>query len=289
MSELVGVLYSSSFRVELPADKVAQLQQAGQVEIAAVGFYVDPIDGTNEYVKAKVSKEQLGGGLHPSGIQVCTVLIGAFDMTTGVPFAGVAAQPFSERGEDGRWGPEVCYWGWAVGEARVHNLPHLPQEKPLVLLSAKESAGVRRHIQEKYATRDVTGVGNKLLCVAVGVAHAYYFSPHSSPHSKSHSTYKWDTCAVHAILRSLGGEIVDSVQFCPIAYQDPEASKNDKGILACRSAGALTELKEMLAAAALKRRRSSSDGTADPAPAAHPAAAAAATVEEATVKRQRTH
>lgn len=45
------------------------------------------------------------------------------------------------------------------------------------------------------------GAGYKSLCVVQGLADIYIFS--------EDTTYKWDSCAAHAILRAMGGGIVD--------------------------------------------------------------------------------
>jgi len=44
------------------------------------------------------------------------------------------------------------------------------------------------------------GAGYKLLCLALSLSDTYI--------SSQPSTYRWDTCALHAILRSIGGGIV---------------------------------------------------------------------------------
>lgn len=51
---------------------------------------LQPLDGTGAYVSGKRDCRPLP----LEGLDVTTVLIGAFDMTTGAPLLGVAAQPF---------------------------------------------------------------------------------------------------------------------------------------------------------------------------------------------------
>ena len=46
-----------------------------------------------------------------------------------------------------------------------------------------------------------SGAGYKILCVIQGLADAYVLS--------EGSTFKWDSCAPHALLRALGGGVVD--------------------------------------------------------------------------------
>lgn len=46
-----------------------------------------------------------------------------------------------------------------------------------------------------------SGAGFKILCVIQGLADVYVLS--------EGSTFKWDSCAPHALLRALGGGVVD--------------------------------------------------------------------------------
>lgn len=46
-----------------------------------------------------------------------------------------------------------------------------------------------------------SGAGYKILCVIQGLAGVYVLS--------EASTFKWDSCAPHALLRALGGGVVD--------------------------------------------------------------------------------
>lgn len=51
-----------------------------------------------------------------------------------------------------------------------------------------------------YKLCQAAGAGYKLLCVILGIAQAYILT--------RDSTFKWDTCAPHAILRAQGGDIL---------------------------------------------------------------------------------
>lgn len=56
--------------------------------------------------------------------------------------------------------------------------------------------------------RYASGAGYKILCVIQGLADVYVLS--------EGSTFKWDSCAPHALLQALGGGVVDlnkSLQF----------------------------------------------------------------------------
>lgn len=65
-----------------------------------------------------------------------------------------------------------------------------------------------------------SGAGYKILCVIQGLADVYILS--------EGSTFKWDSCAPHALLRALGGGVVDltkSLQdhLAELTYHQPDA------------------------------------------------------------------
>lgn len=72
------------------------------------------------------------------------------------------------------------------------------------VLSSSEKAAVKEALVPlcpgqclKYAS----GAGYKILCVILGLADVYVLS--------EGSTFKWDSCAPHALLRALGGGMVE--------------------------------------------------------------------------------
>lgn len=67
-------------------------------------------------------------------------------------------------------------------------------EKPVVKAALASLCGPDKLI---YAS----GAGYKILCVIQGLADVYVLS--------EGSTFKWDSCAPHALLRALGGGMVD--------------------------------------------------------------------------------
>lgn len=67
-------------------------------------------------------------------------------------------------------------------------------EKPVVKEALAELCGPQ---QLAYAS----GAGFKILCVIQGLADVYVLS--------EGSTFKWDSCAPHALLRALGGGVAD--------------------------------------------------------------------------------
>lgn len=73
-----------------------------------------------------------------------------------------------------------------------------------VVLSASEKQPVKEALTSVCGPDKImyaSGAGFKILCVIQGLADAYVLS--------EGSTFKWDSCAPHALLRALGGGVVD--------------------------------------------------------------------------------
>ena len=75
-------------------------------------------------------------------------------------------------------------------------------ERIVAVLSSSEQATVRDGLSSNLGAHflPVAGAGYKVLAVIDSLADAYVLS--------KGSTYKWDTCAPHAILRALGGGLL---------------------------------------------------------------------------------
>jgi len=86
-----------------------------------LGIWVDPIDSTYQYIRgsADIKSNQ---GIFPSGLQCVTILIGVYDLHTGVPLMGVINQPFvSQDLNTLRWKGQ-CYWGLSYLGTNIHSL-----------------------------------------------------------------------------------------------------------------------------------------------------------------------
>jgi inositol polyphosphate 1-phosphatase len=74
-------------------------------------------------------------------------------------------------------------------------------KRSAVTLSTSENKDILSKLSEKYELVYSSGAGYKLICVADHLVDLYFLS--------KGSTFKWDTCAPHAILLAQGGGIVD--------------------------------------------------------------------------------
>ena len=72
-------------------------------------------------------------------------------------------------------------------------------------MSESEDPNLKLSVAPHFNIAVAAGAGYKLLCVATGLADIYVLS--------KNSTHYWDTCGPHAILKSLGGGILNFQNF----------------------------------------------------------------------------
>ncbi|XP_066138311.1 inositol polyphosphate 1-phosphatase isoform X2 [Euwallacea fornicatus] len=211
----------------------------GGIDVEHLSIWIDPIDGTNEYVKGGY-EQNTTGKFYSKGLKCVTVLIGVFN-TQGRPVMGVINQPFLEAEVDLGF---QCHWGvcpntsnkssW-VSSCDVEDW----KETNNVCLGENENEAIRQSLKnDGYNLVISRGAGYKLLTV---VLDAYVLS--------KGTTFLWDTCGPHAILSALGGGIVEWAaaahgQNNSILYNcSNDGSKcNEKGIIAYRNERVLERL-----------------------------------------------
>ncbi|XP_042652842.1 inositol polyphosphate 1-phosphatase [Tyto alba] len=168
-----------------------------------LAVWIDPIDATNEYISGREDVAPIDG-IAPGGLRSALVLIGAYNRHTGCPVLGVINEPFFRRDPLTRRWQGRYHWGVAYGDTRLCSLspPPLRPAPPRVVLSRAEGEAVRAALGPPCGNgpRFAAGAGYKMLCVILGLADAYVLS--------EGSTFAWDACAPHAILRALGGGTV---------------------------------------------------------------------------------
>ncbi|UYV76280.1 INPP1 [Cordylochernes scorpioides] len=202
--------------------------------LSNIGIWIDPIDGTNEYISGKDVVDNFGIPL--SGLRCVSVLIGVFDTRSGVPLIGVVNQPFCQLLPGGNeWQGR-----WAWGAAKRHYVPEVDRyrggSRLRVVLSRLEDE-LAGKLARRYKVIQTAGAGHKLCLVLLQQADLYLLT--------KGSTFCWDTCAPHAILRARGGGIVryaDAMATPPAALPDAlpslqltyhkKESRHDQGIIA---------------------------------------------------------
>ncbi|MFT7807980.1 inositol polyphosphate 1-phosphatase [Arapaima gigas] len=240
-----------------------------------LGVWVDPIDSTFQYIKG-ISDSIPEGNVYSQGLQCVTVLIGVYDLRTGEPLMGVVNQPFATLDpETHKWRGKY-YWGISSGPNNI--CPFQPsgeatgqaassQQEVLMsaILSTGEAEGVKKVLRQACGGRVhyAAGAGYKSLCVVLGLVDVYVFS--------EDTTFRWDCCGPHAILRSIGGGMADLKECLrlrddgkpeerpELAYNTPVVGAtgadrwaNKGGLVAYRSPAHLDAVLSLLSAVALR-------------------------------------
>uniref|UniRef100_A0A8C1MJY9 Inositol polyphosphate 1-phosphatase n=1 Tax=Cyprinus carpio TaxID=7962 RepID=A0A8C1MJY9_CYPCA len=188
-------------------DETAESLQLS-ISPADVGIWIDPIDGTSQYIEGK-EEEEPDEGFCPFGLPCALVLIGVYLRSTGQPVMGVINQPFNHKDSTGKGWKGQHLWGVSYGEVNVcsfkHRRPSCPQKRDglSVLLSSSEKPAVKDALAAipSSSLMYASGAGYKILCVVQGLVDVYVLS--------EGSTFRWDSCAPHALLRALGGGVSD--------------------------------------------------------------------------------
>lgn len=212
-------------------------------------------------------------GIVVSGLPCAAVLIGVFHRRIGAPVAGVINQPFSTVTEDkqnnqqwkGRrlWGVthynRSCYF-LGNDHKLIQDDKDSKNSSFKIAVSGSENEDIKKTLLSLDANIfTISGVGHKLLQVIDGNVDFYILSHPSS--------FKWDTCAAHAILCAMGGEVVTyneaislkstlkdidetSLMKCRLKYHVPDEKgqkwSNSNGLIAFQSFHRIFNLLEHL-------------------------------------------
>lgn len=146
----------------------------GSIDAEKVGIWIDPIDGTAEYINA--ANESTGiPNISKSGLLNVTVLIGAYSKETSKPLLGVINQPFFHQLDDGF--KSKIFWGASMNGENYHNIVDSSTDntKKVAILSSAEA---RRYTLESAGYKIViaNGAGYKILKVIENNASIYFLS-----------------------------------------------------------------------------------------------------------------
>eukprot|EP00899_Mesostigma_viride_P023515 jgi/Mesvir1/4348/Mv02432-RA.1 len=223
----------------------ALAEELRQVSLQDVVVWVDPLDGTQEFVDGYMSH--------------VTVLIGV--AVHGIPVAGVIHQPFgkgsgvAENGPQGRtmWGamglgvwllhgplsvgtgvtPWVTDVRAAVADRAIlleqGGLADAPARERVVATTRSHRSGlVEEALRRLSPCREmaVGGAGYKVICILEGKADAWVYT--------GAATKRWDTCAGEALLRSCSptGHPLTDIKGCVYDYHPHVTPRNERGVVA---------------------------------------------------------
>ena len=194
----------------------------------ALTVFVDPVDGTREFVEGRLGAVQCLIGVACRGRAVAGAI--------GLPFPDGSL----EHETSVVWG--VARPGRAAGESGVAGAPRatpppLGEKNGATCVtgdSTNASLAAARVVADCATNAVIGGAGNKILAVAEGRAEIALMH---------FGTSLWDTCAPEAVLRARGGKVTDLFG-APLTH-DPERPGggliNDLGVLATASGPSLKE------------------------------------------------
>jgi 3'-phosphoadenosine 5'-phosphosulfate (PAPS) 3'-phosphatase len=216
-----STLTSSNNLAKLQRDLCGELAivEGNELPLTDVTIFVDPLDGTKEFVEGRLNNCQALVGIAVAGIAAAGAI--------GVPFpngdlSGESTIVFGQIGAGhGIIGSPFTPSSEAV---RSGNLP-----RPLVASGdSTEPVMVdsRKAVIDRFGGSNVLygGAGNKILSTALGHVDCTIQPKFGGP---------WDTCAPEAIIRSMGGQLTDLVGNDIVVYQSNAPKDSNKlGFLA---------------------------------------------------------
>lgn len=203
----------SALQEEFPDDGIVAEESEDRSDALGAGrcWYVDPVDGTKEFVSRNGE---------------FAVMLGlAID---GVAKAGVVYQPVTDKLYAGIVGQGASLWQHGVRrEIRVSEISE-PSQLQLVVSRSHRNRAVGKVVSKLGITKEMqTGsVGLKAGLIAERKADLYL---HISDKSSA-----WDACGPEAVLKAAGGRFTD-LRGEPYHYGGTDM-RNRSGILACNAA-----------------------------------------------------
>ncbi|XP_055677836.1 inositol polyphosphate 1-phosphatase [Lutzomyia longipalpis] len=249
-NKLVADLLAAEVHRDIKTDEGQCIEDlGGEIVACDVGIWVDPIDATAEYVQGK-ERPTVVPNIVASGLRCVTILLGVYEIESGRPIVGVINQPFHMEKESGGGYSGKIYWGVAMDGLKRSNIPPREGEaagrKKVAILSSAENKKYIYYLRDTlgYSIVFSAGAGHKILKLILGDADLYLVS--------TGSTYKWDTCGPQAILRALGGglinlqETIDTKSVIELSYTKSSGKCNIGGVLGFRTHTQLMEFSKLL-------------------------------------------
>ncbi|GAB0092445.1 inositol polyphosphate 1-phosphatase [Sergentomyia squamirostris] len=250
-NKLVADLLAGEVHRDITTEDAAKIEGLDvEISSADVGIWVDPIDGTAEYIQGK-ARDTAVPNIPASGLRCVTVLLGVYEIESGRPIVGVINQPFAVEADDGKFSGKI-FWGVAIDGVKRTNVPQAEAagaaagRKKVAILSSAENKKYIYYLRDTlgYSIIFSAGAGHKILKLIQGDADLYLVS--------TGSTYKWDTCGPQAILRALGGglinlqETIDTKTVVELSYARNSGKCNIGGVLGFRTHTQLMEFSKLL-------------------------------------------
>ncbi|CAF3922704.1 unnamed protein product [Rotaria magnacalcarata] len=180
--EKLAEIVSSSTNIVLTEQCKQSFEQIPHnisIDLSTIGIWIDPVDGTQQYINGTDGIIDSGTGIMQDGLPTALVLIGCFD--------------------------RLVYWGTALLNAKFNNLENVHKRNEnnnqRVLLYGSINLNAFKNIPGDWRKIEVAACGNKLLSIGLKQANIYLVTKSAA--------FNWDLCAAHAIIQSVNGQILD--------------------------------------------------------------------------------
>lgn len=158
------------------AEKLPEI--VASIDIAKVGIWIDPIDGTAEYINGENLSTDIPN-IERSGLKCATVLIGAYSKETSKPIMGVINQPFFQGSPEDGYTSKIFY-GVSISGENHHNIVDSQAEcQKVAVISMAENRKTSLQCAG-YRTIVSNGAGYKILKVIENDASMYFLSKNST-------------------------------------------------------------------------------------------------------------
>lgn len=157
------------------AEKLPEI--VASIDISKVGIWIDPIDGTAEYINGENLSTDIPN-IERSGLKCATVLIGAYNKDTSKPIMGVINQPFFQGTPEEGYTSKIFY-GASINGENHHNIVDSPEPQKVAVISMAENRKTSLQCAG-YRTIVSNGAGYKILKVIENDASMYFLSKNST-------------------------------------------------------------------------------------------------------------
>ncbi|CAF1287063.1 unnamed protein product, partial [Didymodactylos carnosus] len=190
----------------IPKLSFDKIPETTTIDLINVGVWIDPIDGTHQYISGVDGLICPITGINIDGLPTAMVLIGIFDVSTGEAIIGIVNKVFHQKLSDNSW-QGLVYWGTSYQKKNYNNISEVhqqltnkePQKRTIIYGTVNNHSFT--NLFNDWNKIDVAACGNKLMCVALKQANIYILTKSSA--------FFWDLCAPHAIIKSMNGQVID--------------------------------------------------------------------------------
>ena len=162
--ERLAEIVSSTFVVD-SNEQFAEIPSNIFVDLADIGIWIDPIDGTQQYIYGRDGILDEKTGITRDGLPTAMVLIGCFHLHNGKALIGLINRAFDKK-VDSMWKSSI-YWAADLPNGQFHNL-HQSHSKSL------QSTIVYGSVNTKVFS-SILPEWNKIEVSACGSSHLRYF------------------------------------------------------------------------------------------------------------------